>query len=131
MATDTAIDTLEPEEEELPPQEPDTDADEGGSELWGTLLAEYDNDQRADHILHDVIVAIKNWQAGESTCDDVTSAIKALESSLPVPDNDDHKAVQADILERLYAAAASGQLVELVFPLLQLSRDLEDNLEDS
>lgn len=131
MATDSAIDTLEPEEEELPPQEPDTDTDEGGTELWETLLAEYDTDQRRDHILHDLIIVIKNWVAGESTGDDVTSAIKTVESSLSVPDSDEHKAVQADILERLYAAAASGQLVELVFPLLQLSRDLEDNVEES
>jgi hypothetical protein len=130
VATDLAIEELEPEEEELPPQEPDTESDESASELWETLLAEYDTDERRDHILHDVILAIKNWQAGDSTCDDVTSAIKALESSLPVPDTDDYKAVQADILERLYAAAASSQLAELAFPLLQLSRDLEDNNEE-
>ena len=127
----TAIDQLEPEEEELPPQEPDDDADEGVAELWEQLLSEYDHDQRRSHVLYDVIMSVKNWQAGEASCDDINSAIKELESSLPTPDNDEHKAVQSDIFERLYAAAASAQHVELVFPLLQLSRDLEDNNEEA
>jgi hypothetical protein len=126
----TEIAEIEPEEEDLAPQEADDEQAEDPSLVLERLAADYDTEDRKGSIILPFLLNVKEWAAGEASVDQANSSLKSLEALLPKHDDEAYQAIQSEVVERLYAGLATGQLVEVVYPLLQLARDLEEPSEN-